>query len=282
MTVLVSAHPDDVALSVGGSILIGFFRRPILIVSVFTFGGTAMHYQGDRDDQSIFMLERTEDERFAEAVGSRLERLEFVDAALASKAGNYFAPLRWVSSIVRGPPPPNNLRIESELENLAARVPRVLRWLFLERVARFGTTYAALGNALSRILHEFPDASLASPLGLGLHPDHVMVATICKRLSRSRKRACFYEDLPYAAHYELSGIRRHVTCFDKSLHPLLIDVEGEMEQKIANLRLYDSQLDYEDIDPTIMHSKRLTPDRRSHERIWMRRPWMESWIGSRT
>lgn len=266
-TILVSAHPDDVALSVGGSILAGFFKRPLLLVTVFSYGGTAPFYHGSHDVENLFELMVKEDKTFANAIGSRLLQLKMNDAALDSKSGEHFKPLRWLSSIIRGRPPPNNNGFEFGLEGLTERVPRTLRWSLLKKLAELDVTYIHLKEKLSQVLSRFPDATLASPLSLGLHPDHVLVSSACQSLAKNT-RVYYYEDLPYSMGYSLDGIQRHITRFDKNLRPVLVDIDRVMDGKVENLRLYASQLGSWDITRVLKHSKRLTTNGRVYERVW--------------
>jgi LmbE family N-acetylglucosaminyl deacetylase len=268
-TILVSAHPDDVALSIGGSILAGFFRRPLLLVTVFSYGGWAPYYHGSHGVDAISALRAKEDERFAKAIGSRLMQLDMNDAAMESMFGEDFNMQRWLSSVVRG----DVIRgeevvsgFESGLGELAERVPRVIRWSIMERLAKLDRAYLDVKRRLSRVLVRYPDAVLVSPLALGLHPDHVLVARACRSLAESR--VCYYEDLPYARAYGLAGIQRHVSRFERRLRPVWVDINSVINVKLENLRLYPSQLDSPDFVRVLRHAKSLGTDGRFYERIW--------------
>jgi LmbE family N-acetylglucosaminyl deacetylase len=137
----------------------------------------------------------------------------------------------------------------------------------MESLTKLDATYIDLKRRLSQLFSYYPNAWVAAPLSLGLHPDHVLVSTACKSLPL-RDRVFFYEDLPYSMAYRLDGIRRHVTRFDSDLRPVWVDVEGEVGRKLKNLRLYGSQLGPMDLDRTIGHSRRLKKDGRAYERIW--------------
>lgn len=266
-TILISAHPDDVALSVGGSILAGYFKRPLLIVSVFSWGGTAPLYSGSHDLETLYKLMVREDEAFAGAVGCGLVDLDMTDVALDSTLGEHFKPLRWLSCLLRGPPPPNDMELERGLTRLSAKVPRSMKWSLMKSMVGLEGAYHSLKERLWELVSKHPDASLASPLSLGLHPDHVLVTCACKNLIPP-DRIIYYEDLPYSMTYNLRGIARHVRSFDRNLRPTLIDIEGVMTPKLRNLGFYESQLAPIDIARVAKHARRLGSGGRAYERIW--------------
>jgi LmbE family N-acetylglucosaminyl deacetylase len=269
-TIIVSAHPDDAALSVGGSILSGFFERPIVLVSVFSRGATAPYHVGSERGQTLYNLMLAEDDAFAEAVELRLVPLEMIDAALGSAIGRDFIPARWVASVLRGRPPPNNSRLERTAGKLAEETSRVSRWSLMEKLARLDSDYSALRTKLASVIGESPGASLVSPLALGLHPDHVIVASICRSLEDEGVPTVYFEDLPYASSYGLPEIQRHVDRFAKGLVPTRVDVDAEMEAKIRNMKLYSTQVGPKQVRQVLAHARRLSGDGRAYERVWAR------------
>lgn len=270
-TIIVSAHPDDAALSVGGSLLSGFFAAPVVLVSVFSRGATAPYYTGAERGLSLDNLMLAEDSAYADAVGVPLLQLGMTDAALCSTFGGEFTPARWAASILRGRPPPNNNPLERYAGVLAEETPRVSRLPLMEKLARLDSAYAALKTKLSTILGDFPGARLASPLALGLHPDHVIVATVCRSLEGEGVPVVYFEDLPYAAAYEMREIERHVGRFSRGLEPKCIDVQAEMDIKIRNARLYATQVGPKQVERVLRHAGRLAPDGRPCERVWSRK-----------
>ena len=270
-TIIVSAHPDDAALSVGGSVLSGFFRRPIVLVTVFSRGATAPYYTGSERGQSLYRLMLAEDDAFAQAAGLRLVQLGMTDAALCSTVGGEFVPARWASSIIRGRPPPNNARLERYACVLAEETSRISRWSLMEKFARLDSAYSSLRVRLAAVIGQNPGATLASPLALGLHPDHVIVASICRDLEAAGAPTVYFEDLPYAAAYGLPEIARHVERFSSCLEPRLVNVEAEMDAKIRNTRLYATQIGPKQVERVLRHARRLSPDGRPCERVWSRR-----------
>ena len=110
-TVVISPHSDDAAYSVGGAILAGFFPRPLLIFTPFTFSISGGYIQGEHDMRKVTALRTAEDEAFVNEVGARLLRSGLPEAGLSSKTGEYFFPLLMSASLLCGWPLPRN-RVE--------------------------------------------------------------------------------------------------------------------------------------------------------------------------
>jgi LmbE family N-acetylglucosaminyl deacetylase len=211
-----------------------------------------------------------EDDAFAGAAGLQLVQLGMIDAALASRVGGEFIPARWAASILRGRPPPNNSLAERYAEILAEETSRVSRWYLMDKLARLDSAYPVLRAKLEAVLAEFPGARLASPLALGLHPDHVIVASVCRLLEAGGVPTVYFEDLPYASNYALPEIQRHLGRFAKGLIPTLVDVDDEMEAKIRNIMLYGTQVGPKQIRRVLAHARRLSGNGRAYERVWTR------------
>ena len=141
----------------------------------------------------------------------------------------------------------------------------------MEKLARLDSAYPALRAKLAATLEEFPGATLASPLALGLHPDHVIVASVCRSLEAGGVPTVYFEDLPYASKYPLPEIQRHVERFAKGLVPTRVDVETEIETKIRNIKLYSSQVGPRQVRQVLAHARRISDDGRAYERVWARR-----------
>ena len=212
-----------------------------------------------------------EDLAFARAVGASLTQLGFDDAALDCMFGSDFNVQRWVASILRGVVNRGEGRptwLEVGLSRLAdSKIPRWLRWVLMERMGRFDLAYSRLEGTLASIASKSPEATLVCPLGLGLHPDHVLVTIACRQLAKSM-HICYYEDLPYARDYSLFSIGRHAARLDPDLRPVLVDVDCQLASKVAQLHLYNSQLGPKDFDKVMSHARRLAPNGKAYERIW--------------
>lgn len=266
-TVLISIHPDDVALSIGGSILAGQFRRPLLIATLFTTSMTAPFHRGPRDVETVSTLRQTEDIAYAKSIGSSLVRLDLPDSKVSSRTGVNYYPLRWTSSLLRGLPAPRS-RVESALGRIAEMAPRSSKWILMKEVARLDRTYIMLKDRLSALFSRFHDSAFAVPLGVGLHPDHVLGACACRSLVGRRDELYYYEDVPYASEYSPSSVLRHVSLFDRDLRPISVDVSGEMDVKIQKLAIYKSQIGPGDVPKMLRHAERLGRGTRLIERLW--------------
>ena len=264
---MISPHSDDAAYSMGGAILLGFFPRPLLIFTPFTRSISGGYIAVERDARKVSVLRAAEDEAFSKEVGARLLRSDLPEAGLSSKTGEYFFPLVVSASLLCGWPTPRN-RIERTVRTVASRTPLALRSEFLNRVARFDGLRAILREQITRVLDQSPHAVLASPLGLGNHPNHIVLASVCRSLRKNVSRLYFYEDLPYAARYSLRGIDRHVAFFDGRLRPIAVNIAGVMDGKIRNLSAYRSQVGQREIEQVKAHARRLSPGSLSQERVW--------------
>ena len=275
-TILVSPHPDDVALSIGGSVLSGVLKPPLLLVTVFSVGGWSPFYHGNYQVDRISSLRADEDASFAEAIGAGRVDLGLTDRGWKVNLDGDFDRVRWASSIVGGgvvrsdgsQPQGAAGGFERGAARLAKRAPYLLRWTAMRSIARQDEAYPGLVSRLSALVSLFPQAKVTIPLSLGLHPDHVITTCACSKATPS-SRAIFYEDLPYAGRYMDYEIRRHVANFERGLTPLLVNVDGFMDEKMRTLRLYSSQLGPADYDSVSGHAMALGRHKVPCERMWV-------------
>ena len=103
------------------------------------------------------------------------------------------------------------------------------------------------------------------PLAIGDHVDHKLINKIGEKLFKSKKfKIYFYEDLPYATRhpFKKNFVRR------LKLKPKLIDIAGFLDKKIELLKIYDSQLYFnQDIAPVRKYALKFKPGKPC-ERIW--------------
>src|ERR1039458_3924476 len=104
-TMMISPHSDDIAYSVGGTILSGFFPKPFLIVTAFTVSVTAPYLEGSHDVVTVSSLRASEDEAFANKVDSQVLMLDLADASFARGTGKYSSRFVFLSSLLCGWPP---------------------------------------------------------------------------------------------------------------------------------------------------------------------------------
>jgi hypothetical protein len=265
-TILVSPHPDDVAFSVGGTILTSFFPRPLLIATPFTRSIYAPRRAAGRDVDTISHLRETEDLAFARSTGSRYVRWNLPTSALSSDMRSGTFPLICLSTLFLGWPSPRG-PLELGLERISSTTPSRIRHLILQRAARLDNRYIGFKTAISRLHSVFPDSILVSPLGIGNHLDHLIATWACRSLRHRVQKMYFYEDLPYASEYDTKGIVRHVRLIDRNLHPVTVDIGRVMGAKIKNLSLYSTQVSSDDVDRVVGHARKVGQGALS-ERLW--------------
>lgn len=268
-TLLISPHQDDIALSLGGAILSGYFSRPILILNIFTMSSYAPLYSEMHDMFKVSKIRADEDDAFAKSLGLVHIDLGLKDALLRWKLGQDVYPLLAVSSMTRGWPPPHR-KVLKRASRSFAKMPITMKAEILQKVVKFDRIYLTVKEAISTILSRCPKATLVSPLSLASQPDHVAVACACRDIDLRPERI-YYEDLPYAWRHKMREIRKHVYRFDSKLVPQLIDLNSVFDAKIKNLSYYRSQLDTTEINSVINHAKRIHPGS-FFERLWLRRP----------
>jgi hypothetical protein len=114
-------------------------------------------------------------------------------------------------------------------------------------------------------LQEMP-GRIYSPLGLGEHPDHLLVRDFAITLWRHfnhRPKVIFYEDLPYA--YLLSNAdQSRAACVDKisqemdrDLLPVYGILDSEMKSKLRFSRLYFTQMDKSSLSNLALYARRI-------------------------
>jgi len=81
-TVLLSPHPDDIAYSLGGSILTGFYPPPMRIITIFTRGSLAPRRSDLTDVDRISKIRALEDYEYGREIKVRIQRLHFAESSL--------------------------------------------------------------------------------------------------------------------------------------------------------------------------------------------------------
>lgn len=178
--VILSPHMDDAALSCGG--LLNFLRdrqTSCLVISIYCGNPPAVKHK----DGSIRTRQRKGH------VSPQLRRREDVAAMHAVDAD--FVHLGFPDGIYRRSPLTNQLIYRSAREKWVA--PRI------DDLAHMEELYLVLRRHcldLGRIL-------LVSPMGIGQHVDHTIVARIALRLAERGLSLMFYEDFPYVVNQKI-------------------------------------------------------------------------------
>jgi len=81
-TVLLSPHSGDIAYSLGGSILTGFYCPPIRITTIFTRSSLAPRRTDLTDVDTISKIRALEDYEYCREIKVRIQRLHFAESSL--------------------------------------------------------------------------------------------------------------------------------------------------------------------------------------------------------
>lgn len=160
-SVVLSAHSDDAALSIGCLLQLDKTLSPITLVTVFSRSDFAP-FENSNDTRHVSEIRSKEDNAFAKSLGCNLIELNFTDARLRNSeknTRNLFNP---------------NLKIPIAIES-------------------------ALITQISKIVNLQNPRYLIGPLALGNHIDHrILHQAACKVKEPNQMKKWFYEDQPYA------------------------------------------------------------------------------------
>ncbi len=233
---IVSPHPDDAALSLGGSIL-GCARLDIIVWNVFSHQSYSLI---DREPEAAQRRILQEESDVATALGTRVVMGGFAEAEL------------------RG-----YVRLSQRFGQDEGGV--------LGRPDERGVI-DGVRAAFERLLADVRPAVVGVPAGIGGHVDHLIAchAALACLPHAHRARATFlYEDLPYAlnagwrtrrlAELDARGLR---------LRERLMPIGASLARKRQALEIYRSQLRPRDIRDVIGYGEELGGASGGAERIW--------------
>jgi LmbE family N-acetylglucosaminyl deacetylase len=219
--VYVSPHFDDVPLSCGGQVaaqtragervlVVTSFTRPPGFAVKRTPFAAAMETEwrvAHGDSVHNIYLRRAEEEKAAlQWLGADHLWLNYLDAIYRGKAYNSNATLF-------GSPTDRDLI-------------RVLPWLSAD---------------IAKIAAQQQQAGFYFPLAVGNHVDHQLVHLAGQQLAAQGREVVFYEDFPYAI---ISGaLEQRLRQVPLKLQPTLTDIRATLEDKIAAIAEYASQVD---------------------------------------
>lgn len=231
MDLLLSAHADDIAYSIGGILLKGYCQQSKLVT---VFEQTTFVPYTTKPANSI---EEATAIRHAEniAYANKL-KLEHYGMGLKDATLRRYTDLDTIFTVT-------DYRQDSGAEES------------IQVIHNFLDTQTQMQR-------------LWVPLAIGNHIDHVILQKAV--LSWQATFSCeliFYEDVPYTGFETLDSIDRWVREILGSTKVEIIDITQEFAAKINNLKLYASQVSSEDIERVRFHARRITPER-AVERIW--------------
>lgn len=233
-TLVVAPHPDDAALSVGGSVF--HLPKPVVLLTVFGRTNFTAHGNFEADVEAVTRRRREEDRAYAERTGLEWIYLDLPDAALRVPQEYRF--------IIISDPDESRAALEVDLQSPGPEVRAALR----DAVGRMGSPLVLL------------------PAGIGRHRDHVLVREVGREVAAERGcAAAFYEDLPYSASITDQAIRGWMAELDPELVPVPVPIDDTLEEKLAAVQLYESQMNYTLVDSLRRIARRHgTPA----ERLW--------------
>jgi LmbE family N-acetylglucosaminyl deacetylase len=213
-TLFIQPHPDDIALSLGGTVALAGSPR---IVTLFAeppatgapLGALARRWHdrwGTGDD--TWATRKREDTAAAEVLGAGCEWLPYCDAIYR---GDRYPTLESLTGAVH----PDDAALA---EVIAADL--IARW------------------------QDTPGATVYLPLGAGRHVDHQLAHSLGAPLAAAGATVRYYEDFPYVM---VGGaLEERLRCLNApgahELVPQTVEISTTVEQRIAAIGAYRSQV----------------------------------------
>lgn len=235
---IISSHFDDAPLSLGGMINRREVFHDLQILVVFTRSSYTILPNITNTTDYISRLRDLEMESYCKLLGIELNKLGFGDTTQRKYP-----------------------EVDIYKENIAT-------FLNTKKPEEDDIFESVKFELTSKIRNTNFD-SIFFPLGIGNHLDHLIVHKIARSISLKDKKIYYYEDLPYAADYEMEYLDWIANKRLNSPHNIYINITTELESKIMQLKLFPSQLAQKDFEFIKYHSLRLCkPNECSYERIW--------------
>jgi LmbE family N-acetylglucosaminyl deacetylase len=211
VSLFLSPHFDDVALSCGGIAALAARSGSARVVTVFAGQPPAVltsfarfqHARWGAGGDAVD-LRRAEDAAAMEALGASPTWLDFPDAI-------YRGDLYLADADLFGPVKP-----------------------------RDAETAAAVQDTLAGLFDSLNPTKVYAPLGIGGHVDHRLTRDTSIACARAGCEIYLYEDLPYAAN--AGAVERWIAVLPIFVTPLLTDITDTMDAKLRSIAAYASQL----------------------------------------
>lgn len=231
MHLLLSPHPDDIAYSLGGTVLKGYIKEGVL-VTIFQRSSHVPNIHPSASLEEGSAIRYQEDKAYAEEVGLAYQGLGLKEAM--DRGYQDFAAI---------------CREDNYLTDASIKDNICMIQSFLEQQAV---------------------STLWVPLSIGYHIDHVIVnRSVLDWETKKKLEIIFYEDIPYAAYVNHDEIHSWITEHIGPVEEEWIDIGAEFQEKLRNIEIYKSQLNEQDRAGLVSHAKRLVPGF-TMERIWRR------------
>lgn len=227
---ILSAHCDDVPLSLGGCILGGLFRIKPKVIVVFSISRYIAKSNGTLSEEEITNI-RNEEE---------------LDVAKFANYNVEFLGLKEVFS-----------RYDYSNVNMVFKINPIEEDPIYEDVKEI------LFELMTR-----QDGLICSPLSIGNHKDHRIILQIVREFLKKHpeRPILFYEDLPYSDYAKNLAIHDFLKDIDEKLilKPFIFS-DFNIEQKVKLIEVYSSQIDERQIKQVIHYWKSIGKG----ERIWL-------------
>ncbi len=227
--VIVSPHCDDMAFSLGGSLLGSSLGPNPLIVNVF----------------NVTFFTRIESEYGNIELTTRRRKNEELRAGAKVGAQTLFIDLA-----------------EYMIRNPDATLERAFNPDFIPEQ---DPVFKRVLKALLALHNQHPDAHWLFPLAVGSHVDHIIVRNVgCYILSElPDSRIGFYEDLPYAAVHPADRMAEHASKLaGVGLQPVRLGIQPAVK-KIELLMTYESQVGVQEVKALLDFHSRV-----AYETVW--------------
>jgi len=200
-TILISPHSDDIAFSIGGTLLQNFFKRPILMLTIFTKSNYSPCIKMS-NSETISKVRCLEDAEFADKLQIKLQSLNFSEPQLRGYSRKeIFA---------------NNNNSDPVYTEVYFALSKLIKSGQCELIV----SPMGLGNHIDHIN---------------------VCDICQRIAKENNIRIIFYEDLHYASQLTLKQISGRANFINPNLEHLKIYITTTFNDKIENIKLYKSQ-----------------------------------------
>lgn len=230
--IFLSPHFDDVVYSCGGTLAVQVSNglRPLVItvfggippqglqVSPFAFQIHREMGASNQDAATLVENRRKEEVNALEYLHADYLWLDYLDAIYRGNPPYYTQQ----QDLIGGEVQPGDMSIDTQL-----------------------------AQTLVSLHEQLPDAVWYSPLGVGRHIDHQIVASAADRLIQHGASVKFYEDFPYVL--QEGALDRRMQELGGALEPAYVEMSEMLPQRIEASDMYASQIQVNFGDRAKMH-----------------------------
>jgi LmbE family N-acetylglucosaminyl deacetylase len=157
--------------------------------------------------------------------------------------------------------------VDLSLDDVSLRFSEEEDWVCSSPIkdAAYVNSCAKIAEAISSVY-----THILCPLAVGANVDHIITRNAVQR-GASDQRVFYYEDLPYGVY--IGGptpVAAHAATVIATATSSVIDVTATMDAKLADIAIYKSQIDPEDVTGIIQYGSHLAGGNGFAERVWFR------------